>query len=113
MMCSYSPADFKEAREKMVASPDGGLKNDAGKPRLSLIESGFITEIGKILTAGAVEYGDYNWHGLDKGRVKDSMYRHMNTYLSGELTDTSYPFGEHLAAIAVNAMFLWWLENNK
>lgn len=101
-----------DGKEKLF-SPGGGCKTDGDKLMLQLIEPEFLERMAEILTAGAKKYGDYNWRGLDKSRVVGSLMRHLNSYRKGEVMDNQYPFGSNLAAIAVNAMFLDWMENNQ
>jgi hypothetical protein len=94
-------------------SENGGMKDDAGKVRPSLIDPVFLEEMAFILTKGAEKYGDFNWQGLDIARVKDSMFRHLLHYMNGEVQDKDYPYGSNLSAIAVNAMFLSYLERKE
>lgn len=60
------------------------LKHDGWKPRLELIDTGAELLLGMVLTAGAVEYTDDSWRGLNtvKGRERiiGSLMRHLNAY---------------------------------
>ena len=96
----------------LVASPDGGKKSDSGKLMLHLIDPEFLDEMAFVLTKGAEKYSAMNWQGLEKDRVLGSLLRHANEYAKGIKDDPSYPFGKHLAAVAVNAMFLAWMDRN-
>jgi hypothetical protein len=102
--------DFEELRKKMKRSEKGGIKDDEGLIRPIFLEPEFLEEMAYILTKGADKYGDFNWKGLSVDRIKNCLWRHMLKYLSGIYTDEKYPNGSHLAAIAVNAMFLYILD---
>jgi hypothetical protein len=97
---------------KMILSLGRGKKTDGDKVMLQLVEPEFIEAMGYILTFGAKKYGDYNWRGLDRERVVGSLMRHLNDYRKGEKEDLYEPHGSNLAAVAVNAMFLYWIDNN-
>ena len=106
----FSKEYFEKLREQLPKNEKGGTKNDAGKIRPALIDPEFLEEMAYVLTKGAEVHGDYNWQKLEIDRIQNSLFRHMLKYLSGQLTDEDYPNGQHLAAIAVNAMFLYYLE---
>ena len=68
--------------------PLGGLKFDQGKPRYDLIPPEIEEAIAKVLTFGAIKYGDRNWElGMDWGRVYGALRRHMAAWWSGANTD--------------------------
>lgn len=82
---------------------DAGAVRDTatGKPRLELISPFFLDRTGEWLRLGAEKYEDRNWEkGMPFSRVTASMLRHCNQWLAGDDTE------DHLAAVAVNAMFL-------
>lgn len=91
-----------------------GLRFNAGKPMLSLIEPSFRTEMGKVLTAGAKKYARDNWKkGIPvQTGILDSLERHYAAFLAGEETDAESGC-HHMAHVAVNAMFAYWMMKNR
>lgn len=84
-----------------------GARRDTqeGKPRYHLIPVGPTRRIADLFTRGAVKYGENNWQkGMPFSRVMDSLLRHVHAYRAGDRTE------DHLAAVAVNAMFLMEYE---
>lgn len=96
--------------EEMIASSNGGVKQDGGKLRYDLIEAEFLKGMATILTHGAAKYGDRNWQGLEMFRVERALMTHFNNYRLGEKIDKDEPHQHNLFAVAVNAMFMWWLD---
>jgi len=89
-------------------------KHDKGKPRLELIDPGFILGVGKVLTFGAEKYADDNWKQAtveDRKRSMGSLLRHTMAYQSGELIDPESGI-EHLYHMATNIMFMAWYDKN-
>jgi hypothetical protein len=88
-----------------------GTKYDQDKLQYSLIPSHALEQIAKNLTVGLKKYKERdNWkkvQGADQ-RYLDALYRHLEAHRRGELydTDSSVPDMLHMAAVAVNAMFL-------
>ena len=66
----------------------GGIKHDAGKPRLSLVPPEVVFALAEVLTHGAEKYADHNWLlGLDHSRVMDATLRHLMAYQGGQDID--------------------------
>lgn len=88
-----------------------GRKKDEDKLRFDLILPEFEEAIARVLTYGAKKYGPNNWQQVHdaKTRYTAALQRHLNEYRHGYLHDTESQC-THLAMIAVNAMFLQWLE---
>lgn len=88
-----------------------GTKYDQDKLQYSLIPPYALEQIAKNLTIGLKKYRERNnWkkvHGAEQ-RYLDALYRHLEAHRRGELydTDSSVPEMLHMAAVAVNAMFL-------
>ncbi len=83
---------------------------DSGKPRFSLIPAYPLEQVAKVLTMGAVKYGDRNWEkGMKWTRCIDSLERHLNAFKQGELNDEESGL-PHLAHVCVNSMFLLQFE---
>jgi len=88
---------------------DTFLKNDSGKPMMSLIDPAFVVGLADVLTFGAKKYAPNNWKlaGADDDidRIKDALLRHLYAYLGGEEFDpeTNLPHIDHMQC---NLMFL-------
>lgn len=88
----------------------GGLKFDAGKPRMDLLSPYALQELSKVLSMGAVKYGDYNWQeGIKYSRILAAILRHTMAYMSGESTDPESGLS-HIAHVMCNCMFLLHFE---
>ena len=88
-----------------------GTKYDQDKLQYSLIPSHALEQIAKNLTVGLKKYKERdNWKKVDgaEQRYLDALYRHLEAHRRGEIydTDSSVPDMLHMAAVAVNAMFL-------
>jgi hypothetical protein len=80
--------------------PTEGLKLDADKSRYDLIPPEIEEAIAKVLTFGAVKYGERNWElGMKWGRPYAALRRHMAAWWSGEDNDpeTGMPNTWHAA----------------
>lgn len=87
-----------------------GVKYDAGKPRLGLhlVEVPHAFEaVGTLLGKGAEKYSVGNWKAVPDAeqRYLDAMLRHLTAHYKGEVIDPETE-QKHLAAVAVNALFL-------
>lgn len=117
-----STVDLRSATQQMkdwqptnaiepIDSQPVGTKYDQDKLQYSLIPSHALEQIAKNLTVGLKKYKERdNWkkvHGAEQ-RYLDALYRHLEAHRRGELydTDSSVPDMLHMAAVAVNAMFL-------
>ena len=88
-----------------------GTKYDQDKLQYSLIPSYALEQIAKNLTVGLKKYQECdNWKKVEgaEQRYLDALYRHLEAHRRGELydADSSVPDMLHMAAVAVNAMFL-------
>lgn len=82
----------------------GGVKNDAMKPRMSLIPQLAKLEVGKVMTYGAEKYSAFNWmDGFPYTIIADAIDRHYPAYLCGEDLDPESGI-HHLAHLACSAM---------
>ena len=87
----------------------GAIKNDALKPRMSLVPQLAKLEVAKVMTYGAEKYAAYNWmEGFDWTLLSDAIERHATAFNCGEDIDPESGL-PHLAHIACSAMML--LEN--
>lgn len=102
--------------EMLVAKAvEQGLRYNADKPRMSLIDSYAMEELAKVLTFGAKKYAAHNWRkGLKISECLDSMQRHINAYNNPHMEDTDPETGlSHMAHVMCNAMFILWLQTHK
>ena len=100
--------------------PDQALRFSEGKHRLSLVQLAFLRSMIKVMEFGCRKYSRDNWKKSAGGPDHDdfvrdradSLWRHYeHRFLEGEVTDKES--GEsHMAAVAVNAMFIWFYDLN-
>jgi hypothetical protein len=101
------------SKDVMVTEEEsGGKKGDGGKPRWELLYYPFIDEIAKVLTFGAIKYGDENWKKVSRVRYLGAIMRHCAAYLNGERNDKETGL-HHLAHAGCCAMFLFWFDTRK
>lgn len=95
----------------MYETQPAGTKYDQDKLQYSLIPPYALEQIAKNLTVGLKKYKERNnWKKVEgaEQRYLDALYRHLEAHRRGEVydPDSSVPDMPHLAAVAVNAMFL-------
>lgn len=88
------------------------MKDDAGKPRLDLIDPYFLEDLGAILEFGARKYAEDDWKSIEPKRFEAAAMRHLNEYRKGYMLDPETA-KSHLAHAACNLMFLHYLERRK
>lgn len=77
-----NPADW---RKQMNAE---GVKNDTGKPPVSLIYPPAVLEEARVMGFGAQKYAAHNWRkGMAHTRLSDAAMRHVLAWVSGEDLD--------------------------
>lgn len=75
-----SPIDLAGAR--------AGVKYDADKPRMDLLDADAIEELSHVLAFGAHKYAAHNWRkGITYGRLVAAALRHLFAILRGEDRD--------------------------
>jgi hypothetical protein len=83
-----------------------GIKHDSGKIRMELLSPIALEEMAKVMTAGALKYGDDNWrNGLSWRRVFGALMRHAWAYWRGENLDPETGIS-HMAHCGCCVMFL-------
>lgn len=93
--------------------PAQGIKKDAGKPALDLIDPYFVIEIGKVLTFGATKYEPGNWRkGMAMGKALAGVLRHVYSMLNGEYADPETGLS-HAAHAACGLMFAFYYVHQK
>jgi len=99
---------MKDSGKKQQFESGAQRDSQEGKGRYDLIKQCFLDRVAKWLALGAEKYGDRNWElGQPTTRCMDSLLRHA--YKANEKWDDE----DHLAAVAVNAMFVMFMEENK
>jgi len=89
----------------------GGVKHDADKPRMDLLDAYAIEQLSHVLTFGAKKYDAHNWRkGIAKGRLIAAALRHLFAYLRGEDKDPETGLS-HAAHAMCCCMFLIGLEH--
>lgn len=79
-----------------------GMRRDTqeGKPRYSLLPMPMLTRWAQHMTLGAEKYGAHNWQLANSeeelDRFKDSAFRHLIQWLSGDTDE------DHASAILFN-----------
>jgi len=91
--------------------PKQGRKFDSGKRKLSLLPTGVLNETLDVLLFGASKYAEDNWKYVPGARKRyyDALYRHVDSWWSGEKTDPETG-KHHLAHAVCCAMFLMWFD---
>ena len=89
-------------------------KWDKGKLQYSLILWDFLKLLATILTKGKANHpplgdGTESWKTVEPEAYLDAMFRHIEAWRSGELDDKDMKT-HHMGHIAINAMFLWWMD---
>jgi len=104
----------KEVYEQYLEKvKNGGVKHDAGKPRMALLPPKALRHVAEVMTFGADKYGEHNYlGGMDHLRLLDAMLRHINSHISGQ--DRDEETGKyHIAhAAACTLMLLEYLIND-
>lgn len=100
-------AAFEAAKnERLGLAKKEGVKFDSGKLRMDLLPPDALEALARILTDGAVKYGEYNWSkGMKWSRPYAALLRHLMAFWSGQDTDpeSGHP---HLWHVLTNAVFL-------
>jgi hypothetical protein len=88
-----------------------GVKFDADKPRMDLLDAYAIEQLALVLGFGAKKYAAHNWRGgLAKGRLIAAALRHLFAYLKGQDTDPETGLS-HAAHAMCCCMFILGLEH--
>jgi hypothetical protein len=107
---------YKHFVEKsLLPRPDPlpGTKYDGEKPRMDLLDAGFLEEVAKVLTFGAKKYAAHNWRGgISYSRLIAAIYRHLGSINRGEDIDPESGLS-HAGHLGCCVMFLEWMQKNK
>lgn len=94
-------------------TPEAGVKHDAGKPPMSLLDRHALEQIAQVLAFGARKYKADNWRGgIKHRRLIDAAMRHLLAIADGEDIDpeSGLPHAAHLGCCT---MFLLWMQKNR
>ena len=90
-----------------------GMKYDAGKAPISLIDRHAIEEIAAVLAFGANKYAAHNWrNGISYSRLIDAALRHLFAFADGEDNDPESNLS-HIAHAGCCVVFLLGMIANK
>lgn len=91
-----------------AAEDDQTIKQDAGKPKLSLCPLGIIEEISRVREFGNKKYPQESWKEVDPGRYLDAALRHLYACADQhDLTSRAEDSGLlHLSHAACNIAFM-------
>ena len=100
-----------ESKEVVAQVETQGIKYDQDKVQYSLVPPHALEAVARNLTVGLQKYKERdNWKKVPdaKQRYLDALYRHLEAHRRGELYDTDSSASDmpHMAAVAVNAMFI-------
>lgn len=90
-----------------------GLKFDAGKPRMDLIDPYAIERLAEVLDFGARKYAAHNWRkGITMSRLLGAGLRHIYARLRGEVYDLESGL-PHLSHAMCCLMFAVWMDKHR
>lgn len=90
-----------------------GIKHDAEKPRMDLLDPDFLEGTAQVLTFGARKYEASNWRkGINTSRLIAAAYRHLGEVNKGNDIDPESGI-PHVYHLACNIQFLSWMLKNR
>lgn len=90
-----------------------GIKNDQGKPSISLIPAESLELTAHALTFGAAKYGRWNYReGIAHSRMLDAAFRHLLAEMRGESLDPESGL-PHIAHALASLSMLAWMRANR
>ncbi len=88
---------------------EAGLKLDADKPPMELLDPYALEMTAHVLRFGALKYARHNWRGgIRFTRLLGAVLRHSLAILMGQDTDPESKL-PHAAHLMCCAMFLCWM----
>lgn len=105
-----SAHEFVESSYRVPAEPAAVPKQNAGKPKFSLVRLEFMVAIADVMTWGLTKYPKENYLKVPADDLYDSMMRHWALHKRGELLDEESG-KPHLWHFASNAMMLFMVES--
>lgn len=97
-----------------IIKNDQSVKQDKGKPQLTLVPLQILTDVARVREYGVAKYGNNeNWKKVEIQRYRDAAFRHFVSYLEdpqGVDEESGLP---HLSHLACNVAFLCALEEEE
>jgi hypothetical protein len=115
--CGQAQAQSSSGTTMNVAST-GGLRDNKGKPRLSLVPSELEAAVAEVIWRSSDRAGGkyplQNWRkGLPWSEVAESAIRHLKKFAQ-EGEDADHETGlDHLSHAACNIAFLLWYRKHR
>lgn len=81
-----------------------GMKYDADKPPMALLDSAYLEGVARVLGFGASKYAAHNWRsGIAYSRLISAAYRHLGAINKGEDVDeeSGLPHAYHLGCCSM------------
>ena len=103
----YHWVKSREEKQPIRTFETGATRsNDADNVRFDLIPQLALMEIAKVLSVGAIRYGEHDYRkGFPFSDVVNHLLRHLNLYLRGDKSEN------HLSHAACNVLFLLEYEH--
>lgn len=101
--------DWTELLSTIIEYPDADFETTItpDDENYGLISELFLNRMQALLERGAKKYGENNWQkGIPLKRIFGSLIRHLLQWRFGDTSE------DHLAAVAVNTLFLMVTEHN-
>lgn len=94
-----------------MSAPEVGRKDDAGKPRWTLLPWVPLSQVVNVLEFGAKRYAVNNWQKVPDAstRYADAAMRHVVARLGGERMDPESGL-PHLAHACCCLLFWMWFD---
>jgi hypothetical protein len=97
----------------MINWTEAGVKLDADKTSMSLLDSYALEQIALVLEFGAGKYERHNWRGgIRFSRLIDAALRHLLAFNNGEDNDPESGL-PHLAHAGCCIMFALWMSKHR
>jgi hypothetical protein len=89
-----------------VVVDGGGLRHDAGKPRVDLIPPDTLIAVGYVYSMGSEKYSPRNWErGMPYSKMLGPLLRHLYKWMAGSKLDEESGH-HHLAHVAFGVLGL-------
>ena len=99
--------------DKLEDMTSVGVKLDAGKPPMELLDAYALEQVALVLEFGRRKYSTHNWRkGISYGRLAGAVLRHVFAFLRGEDLDPESGLS-HIAHAMCCLMFLLGMTRTK
>lgn len=91
----------------------GGIKHDADKARMDLLDAHALNQLARVLTFGSEKYAAHNWRkGIAFSRLIAACLRHVTAFMAGQDADEETGLS-HMAHAMCCCMFLIWMQSER